>query len=392
MNQDAIGQGLSRRDFTKAAAAGAAGLTVGLSMSSPGAEAEKTTEAPKAETQGGAKIPSRDLGKTGLKVSEISLGAMDVRDAAVVSKAIDAGCTYIDTAAGYDEGQNEVMVGTIMAKRRKEVVLATKFAPSSKNEIFASVDRSLKSLQTDVIDVIQVHNMRDGQAVRNPEFKDAFDVMKKQGKVRFLGFTTHGNQVEVINACIELGYVDAMLIGLSASDPPAVADAVERARKAGIGTVIMKSMKGARTFKNTGSKLTPHQMAARWVLDKPYVDTVNIGMVSFAHVDEDVKASQLALSALDRINLERYAAAACTTCSMCGACAKCPNGVEPLEILRAHMYAFSYGNIEKAREEFLAMGGPAMLRACGDCGQCEEKCPRRIKVREQFRQVAGLLA
>ncbi len=391
MDEGALHQGISRRTFHKTAAAGAIGLTaLGQIASGQDVPQEKSAADAKAAAP---KIPPRELGKTGLKVSEISLGAMEVTDAAVVEKAIDDGCTYIDTAAAYQGGQNEVMVGTVMARRRKEVVLATKFSQGGLDETIASVNKSLKSLQTDVIDVIQVHNVRDAGPVKNPVYKEAFDRLKAEGKVRFFGYTTHANQVAVINACIETGYVDTMLVGFGATDPPEVGEALKRAREAGIGIVIMKSMKGVRKFRGVTSDLTPHQMAARWVLDQPYIDTLNIGMTSFAQVDENLKASSVKLSALDRLQLRRFAAAAaCMTCSMCGQCQKCPQGVEPVEIMRAHMYAFSYGDVSKARREFLAMGGPAMLAACQDCGACEKNCPRGLKIRDRFREVAGLLA
>ena len=391
MDERALHQDISRRTFHKTAAAGAIGLTA-LGQIASGQEAPQEKGAAK-DKDAKPSIPFRELGKTGLKISEISIGAMEVTDAAVIEKAIDGGCTYIDTAAAYQRGQNEVMVGTVMARRRKEVVLATKFSQGGMNEVIASVDKSLKSLQTDVIDVIQVHNVTDEWPVKNHVYKEAFDRLKAEGKVRFFGFTTHSNQVAVIDACIATGYVDTMLVGFGATDPPEVGEAIKRAREAGIGIVIMKSMKGVKKFRGVTSDLTPYQMAARWVLDKPYIDTLNIGMTSFAQVDENLKASSVKLSALDKLQLKRFAAAAaCITCSMCGACQKCPQGVQPVEIMRAHMYAFSYGNIEKARREFLAMGGPAMLAACQDCGACEKNCTRGLKVRDRFREVAGLLA
>ena len=387
MADRAFGAGITRRDFAKGAA-GAVGLSAVLAGCTTAREktaTEKTAE---------GKIALRDLGKTGLKVTEVSLGAMEVTDAAVVEKAIDSGCNYIDTAASYQGGRNEEMVGTVMARRRKEVILATKFrAKPNVEEIQKSVDKSLKSLQTDVIDVIQAHGVTSGDQVRNPVLKEAFDALKAQGKVRFLGFTTHGGQADVLDACVKAGYVDVALVGYGATDPPEVGEAIKRAREAGIGIVIMKSMKGVNAFKGATSGVTPHQMAARWVLDKPYIDTLNIGMTSFAQLEEDMGALRVKLSALDRVQLERFArACSATTCSLCGACNKCAQGVDVGEIMRAHMYAHSYGNIEKARSEFLAMGGPAMLAACKGCGACEKNCPRNLKIRRRFQEVAGLIA
>jgi len=393
MEEKAFLEGITRRDFSKAATAAAVGLTVAGGISRAAEEGVKEKEAPKEEAKA-PKIPLRDLGKTGLKVTEISLGTMEVTDAAVVEKAIDEGCNYIDTAASYQGGRNEEMVGTVMARRRKEVTLATKFSQSDdKEKIFRSVDRSLRRLQTDVIDVIQVHNVTDASPVKEAVYKEAFDELKGQGKVRFLGFTTHSGQEKVINACIAAGYVDVMLVGFGATDPPEVADAIKRAREAGIGIVIMKSLKGVDKFKGRTSGPTPYQLALRWVLDKPYIDTVAVGMTSFAQLEEDMKALHVKISALDKVQLQRFArACATTTCSLCGRCNKCAQGVKVGEIMRAHMYAHSYGNVKKARSEFLEMGGPAMLAACKNCGACEKSCPRKLQIRKRFREVSSLIA
>jgi hypothetical protein len=387
---------LTRRDFSKAAAAaGAAGLTIGMGLASAGEEAAKPAaagETPKA-AEGAAKIPLRDLGKTGLKVSEISLGAMNVTDAAVVDKAIDDGCTYVDTAASYQRGENEKMVGTVMARRRNEVVLATKFSEDDKEGMFKSVNRSLERLQTDHIDTIQFHGASNANQVKAAWVKEGFDELKQQGKVRFLGFSTHENQADVLNACVETGYVDSVLVAYNAGSAAAVGDAVKNAREKGIAIVVMKSLEGAGHMKDVPAGATPHQMAIRWVLDKPCVDTVNVGMISFQQVDEDLKASQMKMSALDEFNFRRFAAAAMASqCGRCGACRGCPKGLAPVEILRAHMYAFSYGNREFAREEFVAMGGPQMVAECDNCGQCERNCPRNLNIRERFQEVARLLA
>lgn len=381
-------QGLTRRDIGKAAVAGAAGFVLAsrvlASEEAAGAPAGAAAVPPEAGKPPAPKIPLRDLGKTGLKVSEISLGAMDVTDQAVVERAIDLGCTYIDTSASYQGGMNEQMLGRVMKTRRKEVVLATNLG---------DVDASLKRLQADYVDVILVHGAAKAADVKHPPFKEAFDKAKKAGKAGFFGFTTHHNQAEVLNACIETGYVDVVMLGYGAGAPQELTDVVKRAHDAGIGIVTMKSVQGAKGMKKAASALTGYQLAVRALLDRPFVDSVNVGMTSFAQLEENLKASQAKLTAADRVMLERFAAAcAATQCGRCGACRKCPRGVVPSEILRAHMYAYEYGKVDKALREFDAMGGPAMLAACTACGRCEKNCPRRLNIRQRFAQVAKLMA
>jgi predicted aldo/keto reductase-like oxidoreductase len=139
--------------------------------------------------------------------------------------------------------------------------------------------------------------------------------------------------------------------------------------------------------------MTSYQMAIRWLLDQPYVDTVNVGMDSFAEYEEDVNASSLKMTALGRLHMERFAAAcAGSMCARCGACLKaCAKGLQPSEFVRAHMYAVDYGKPALAREEFLAMDGPKRLAACGNCGACERACIRGLDIRKRMREVASLV-
>jgi uncharacterized protein len=402
MPGDKSDRGVSRRDFN--VAAGAAGLVIALGLKKAQAgeagdvKVESTGAARdvKVESTGSypvsAKLPMRDLGKTGFKVSEISLGAMEVHDQAVIEKAIDDGCTYVDTAASYQGGRNEEMVGKVMATRRKEVILATKWNEETVEGYMKSLDRSLKRMQTDHIDTIQFHGAGSAGEVKSPVLKEAFDKAKQQGKVTYFGITTHGNQAEVIKACIEVGYVDSMLIGYNTGLDD-LSESVKKAREAGIATVIMKPVQKAGKLKTEGMNMTGFQMAIRWLLDKPFVDTVNVGMTSLAQVDEDLKASQLKMSALEKVQMQRFVVAcAASTCARCGACKGCVRGVKPHELIRVHMYAYDYDNVQKAREAFAEIGGAKMLAACADCGACERVCPRKLNIRERFREVARIVS
>ena len=392
---DSSSRGVTRRDFNIAAAAGVTlGLTVGRALAEEKkAEEAKAAETKPAEAAPAGKLPMRDLGKTGLKVSEISLGAMRVKEAGIIRKSIEEGVNYVDTAASYQNGQNEVLVGeALKGGLRDKVILATKWSEDTKEGLLASLDKSLQKLQTDHVEFIQWHGADNAAAVKNGFLKEAFDEAKKAGKARFFGITTHSNQVEVINACIETGYVDQMLIGYNKGIEEC-GEAVKRAREAGIATVIMKPVQKAGQIWTAGSGMTSFQMAIRWLLDQSYVDTVNVGMNSFAQLEEDLKASSLKMTAFGRMQMDRFAAAcAGAMCARCGACLKaCANGIKPAEFVRAHMYAADYGDPAMARAEFVALGGPKMLAACGDCGACERACIRGLDIRNRMREVASLV-
>ena len=176
---------MDRRSFLRGAAAGSIGA--GLVMTSPfsalGITAGKdSTSAAEMDTK---KLEYRTLGRTGLKVTAVSVGIMNMRDPAVLHKALDLGLNYIDTARSYSGGENEKMVGMVMATRRKEAVLATKV--HQRHRVAQSVEESLKALQTDYVDVIQLHNLRSKSQVTDERVMEALSKLKKDGKARFCG-------------------------------------------------------------------------------------------------------------------------------------------------------------------------------------------------------------
>jgi len=150
----------------------------------------------------------RRLGRTGLKVSPLCLGAMMFgkwgnpdHEAGIraIHRALDLGVNFIDTANNYSEGESEIIVGKALRGRRDEVVLATKvWAPMgpgpnqrglSRKAIQEQVEASLKRLQTDVIDLYQIH--RPDPETLWEETLSTLDDLVRQGKVRYLGCSTN---------------------------------------------------------------------------------------------------------------------------------------------------------------------------------------------------------
>jgi aryl-alcohol dehydrogenase-like predicted oxidoreductase len=150
----------------------------------------------------------RNLGHTGLKVSPLCLGAMmfgswgnpDHEDCIrTIHHALESGINFIDTANGYSEGESEIIVGKALQDRREQVVLATKvWAPVgpgpnqrglSRKAIQEQVENSLRRLQTDVIDLYQIH--RPDPATPMEETLSTLNDLVRQGKVRYIGCSTN---------------------------------------------------------------------------------------------------------------------------------------------------------------------------------------------------------
>ncbi|HEY4578553.1 MAG TPA: aldo/keto reductase [Savagea sp.] len=150
-------------------------------------------------------MKKRQLGKTTLKISELGLGCMslpqDTNEARrIIDRALDAGITFFDTADLYDFGKNESLLGSLLAQRRQEVVLATKVGNDfsaqdgqwtwnpSYQHIVQSAKASLQRLQTDYIDLYQLH----GGTMDDPidETIAAFEDLKKEGLIRAYGISS----------------------------------------------------------------------------------------------------------------------------------------------------------------------------------------------------------
>jgi len=178
---------ISRREFVEASALGCAtALLPGLSF---------------AET---SKMPKRDFGKTGEKVSLLAFGGgsrylmyQNADEAiAVLNHAIDLGITYIDTAHEYGEhGESEMRIGEVMKTRRKEVFLATKFSGRKADEAKRMIETSLQRLQTDHVDVLHIHGLGAPDELAEIEAPDgalkALYWARDQNMTRFVGVTGH---------------------------------------------------------------------------------------------------------------------------------------------------------------------------------------------------------
>ncbi len=380
---------LNRRDFVRTALMGGVASVVPWRF----AGQSKKDNARQDEVN----VQYRTLGRTGLKVSVVSYGAMRTSDPNVIHHALDKGINYIDTARGYMDGNNEIIVGNVLKTRRKETYIATKLHIDSEAEMMKSVATSLKCLQTDVIDVIQLHGLSSREEVFDKDAMNALDKMRRKGMVRFVGFTTHKNQVECLEAGIATKFYDVILVTYNFKSDPAIGETITKAAKAGIGLVAMKTQAGGYSGEELGS-WSSHQAALRWVLQNPGVATTIPSMVSFAQVDENVKVMGESFGARDQEILDRYGELYDRVlCRMCGTCEKqCRFGVPIQDINRSLMYAEGYRDYDLALRTYRELLTTAPVEACLSCEKCQVTCkygldiPARLaRAREIFEPVAA---
>ena len=373
---------MNRRAFLKAGMVGAAAASLSLT----GADRLLYAQTP-------ATTPVyRTLGRTGLRVMEVGYGTDHASEYEVIRAGVDMGINYLDTARRYLRGRGEEIVSRAIEGIRDKVYIATKTHGKTKDAVLGDVEASLKSLRTDHVDVLHLHNLTDPKRAFDPEIRGVLVKLKEQGKVRFFGVSTHTNQAEVIDGIINDpdSFFDVVLVGYNFKSDPSIKQAIARAHKAGIGVIAMKTQAGGYQTTEMGS-VSPHQAALKWVLQDTNVTAAIPGMRTLENLRELVSVMGMKLTSADERVLRRYSQAIDPFyCRLCGKCEKtCPNGVEISVVNRALMYADGYKEQALAKATFQEASAASR---CLACGECVARCANGLKIAEKMRRARSMFA
>lgn len=345
------------------------------------------------------KVVYRELGSTGFKVSEVSMGVMNTRDTELIQAALDAGMNYLDTAHDYMGGVNEINVGKVLKKNdRDKIFVTTKVPKVNPAEMRNKMELSLKRLNLDYVDLLLLHITDNRDEALNKEWMKTFEKAKKDGLCRFIGVSTHSNMVEVINAAVESKLWEAVLTGYSFLSPKGLTDTIEKARKAGLAMIAMKTQASGKGFsEHKMGNITPNQAALKWVLENKYIDTVIPGFTTFEQLKEDVAVMGMKLSFFDKRALkhtrEMCVSDYCIGVAGCTGCLnQCPRGVKMSDINRCLGYYSGYGDLELARENYYRMPVEKRLDVCNDCETCAIKCANKIDIDKNIKKMKKLMA
>jgi predicted aldo/keto reductase-like oxidoreductase len=380
---------LKRRSFLKWGAAGLAGLCV------KPAAAGRRPGLPPSQRAAREKFIYRPLGKTGIKLPIVSLGVMNCDNPALVQAALDKGIVLLDTAHGYQRGRNEVMIGEVIKGRpRDSYVIATKVPAEPTTEAYLkNVDISLKRLGLDYVDILNVHDVSSRAEVQFEPVLEALEKLKKEGRARFVGVTTHGNEPEVIRAAAESKFHDIVIAAYNFRQDHAeeIRAAIAQAVRAGVGVIAMKTLAG-RFWDKQRTQPINTKAALKWVLKDPNVATAIPGMTTFDQLDSDLSVmADLALTDQERQDLRLHAESAGLYCQQCGAClAACRQNLPVPSLMRGYMYAVGYRNLGAAYDLVAALDLPE--NPCADCPTCAVRCVKGIDVAERVKDVARLRA
>lgn len=370
----------------------------------------------------------RKFGRTGIRISALGFGAMRLpfenegdkkvfkveESVEAIHRAFELGVNYIDTAPYYCDGESEVIVGKALKGWRDRVYLSTKnpIEDSSGEHWRERLEKSLKKLDTGYIDFYHMWGISWDTYVNKIDVKggplEAARRARDEGLIRHISFSFHDAPENMIKL-IDTGNFETVLCQynlLDRTNEKAIAHAGEK----GLGVVIMGPVGGGRLGapSETIQGLIPEksasspEIALRFVLAHPDVTCALSGMGSVQMVEENVRVASnetpLTDEELARIkaSMEEKKRMADLYCTGCNYCMPCPTGVNiPLNFQIMNNYRI-YNIHDYARGQYRQIGEVEWMKGkkadeCIECGVCEEKCPQKIKIREQLKETAKAL-
>lgn len=407
MTEKKRAEGLTRRDFIK---------TVGLGgMAVAAAEASVAMAAPQSGEPGAASIPTRKLGKTGAEVSILNLGGMfdTINNQLLLRQAYNWGVRFWDTAQAYGNGMSEEGYGRFLSRMpeaRKEIFLVTKTHPGAPASLTEAIDKSLKRLHTDYVDLFFLHGIADLNQIPGAT-REWVAEMKRTGKIRFFGFSSHSNMEDCLLASAKAGWIDAAMFSYNfrLMQTQKMKDAVAACVGSGVGLIAMKTQGGGPVKKDSEAELklagrfldrgfTDKQAKLKAVWENPNIASVCSQMPSITILSANVAAARdrTSLSRSDFDLLEQFAAESRTGyCAGCSSvCHEAVAGAVPVsDVMRCLMYYRDYGERDLAREVFAGLSEEARARLERiDYSRAERACPQGLAIAELMREASRLLA
>jgi aryl-alcohol dehydrogenase-like predicted oxidoreductase len=344
-----------------------------------------------AKTEKTPVLEYRTLGKTGLKVTAVSMGVMNCSDPGVLHRAFDLGINFYDTAPSYMRGTNEEMVGNVFHGRREKVFIQTKVHAHDEKRMRASVERSLRRLRTDYIDVLVWHGLHSPEEVSDAGLFEFMSKMKKEGMARFTGFSAHSNMASLLREAAKSNFHDVALVSYNFTHSKKLKEAVAIAAKSGIGVVAMKTQAGGYKKERMGS-LTPHQAALKYVLMDQNVSMAVPGVTTIEQIEECAAVMGTSFSKGNLNELKQYQSfLQGRICTMCGGCSgECPYGVPHSDLLRVVMYHDGYQNDVLAKETLGKTVALQNIQHCSECPSCSVICRRGLDIKGQIQLATNL--
>lgn len=326
------------------------------------------------------------LGKTGLRISAVGFGGIPIQrtrkeDTHALLRAVrDAGINYIDTARAYTV--SEAWIGEAIHDMRGDFILATKSMARTRADMERDISVSLENLQTDHIELYQVHNpsMEQLDTVCAPGGAlEALLAAKAAGKIGHIGLTAHS--LAVFERALTLDWVETIMFPYNIVETQGEA-LIARCAEKNVGFIAMKPL--------AGGAIEDGRLAMRFIARNPAVTVVIPGMYSPEEVRINTEAAA-DITPLTEKETEEIAGVRRVLgenfCRRCNYCAPCTVGISIPSVFLFAGYLERYGLTGWAHERYATLKVKAS--ACIGCGKCETRCPYHLPIREMLKRSAA---
>lgn len=330
----------------------------------------------------------RILGRTGLSVSEIGFGGIPIQKindrhaVDIIRKCGSHGINFIDTGRVYNDSEHKI--GLAIRGQRKKWIIASKSPAISYKKMVQDVETGLKVMGIDCFDIYQLHHIKSESMLKESLKKDgayrALKEFQKQGKIKFIGITSH--EPKVLEKVIPTKLFDTVMTSYNYFERDAE-KLIKSAEKKNVGVIVMKPLAGG-LIQNTAS-------AVKFCLSNKGVSTVIPGIHTDAELKQDVidvlknpKFSSADKKRLDKENLkkEKY-------CHACGYCVNmdmgCPKKINIFYFLALDGYFRKFGPQKWIIDAYKSQ--PVTPDQCIFCGHCENVCPFGIPIMRVLRDL-----
>jgi predicted aldo/keto reductase-like oxidoreductase len=365
----------------------------------------------------------REFGKTGIKVSVLGFGAMRLpmkeingnkvvdEDLSIkmIQRSFELGVNYIDTAYGYCNHQSEIVVGKALKGWREKVYLSTKspiWNIEKTDDYRRILEEQLKKLDVNYIDFYHFHSL-NWQSFQDKvlKFKLIEEAIKarEEGLIKHISFSFH-DKAEFMKKIVDTaGIFETVLCQYNLLDR-SNEESIEYVAKKGIGVAVMGPVGGGRlsdfpylmnVFKEKYK--SPVEIALKFVLGNKNVSVALSGMNSIEMVEENVKIvnskkflNKSEIKLIEEIIKERKKVGE-IPCTGCQYCLPCPQNIPIPHIFSLFNQYILLGS-ERQKNAYMEIGSKEndvrkKADSCIECGQCEEKCPQKIKIREELKKI-----
>jgi uncharacterized protein len=324
------------------------------------------------------------LGRTGLMVSALGFGGIPIQRLGeaeavrVVQRCLELGVTFLDTAHGYSN--SEERIGKAIAGRREGLALATKSHALEGNAFRAELEQSFQRLNVQRIDLVQFHNVATeeeyAQVIAPGGPLDMAREAQAVGRIGHIGVTSHSLGMAI--KLVQTGHFETLMFPFCFATPEPLDELIPLCRQHDVAFIAMKPMGGGLLENAT--------LAFKYLRQFPDVLPL-VGVQSVAEIEEIVTVMEgpAEITAVERAEMQRLTEELGTRyCRGCDYCQPCRQQISISWVMRLRSHAKRF-----PVERFYGASSQAIIaqaETCADCGECEERCPYKLEIRQAMRE------